>query len=354
MSNLNESARPGPGTSPVPGPTSLPVTVALGQLPEFKPPATMRFRWAEQLLRGDVIEGLRDRWAVVARVTRSGPDVTIRVQEAGGSRTAAYGAQQQGFGVRSDIRVDPSTIPDIPDGFPPRWRVWHQGLVGEVTLAWHPEPGKAAEHARQASRDGDEYVVELEAPAGSLTQVDAYQRGRRSTWGKHLAERLSKTVMPQSDVESVPGLTRAQARRWAEAQPEDPYQAISVGNTSRRAELVASLRELADYLAANPAVPVPACGLTVTVSAAGTDEQKLAQLRLVSKALAAPSRTAERNGQHHAERAFGPVTYVFCVVRGEVLARHAALMSYQDHVDPGFTADLAPDHTAQQTGPQPC
>jgi hypothetical protein len=196
MSNLNESARPEPGTSYVPGPTSLPVTVAFGQLPPFGPPATMRWRWAEQLLRGDVIEGLRDRWAVVAHVIRTGPDVILRVQEARGSRTAAYGARQRGFGMRSDIRVAPSTIPDIPDGFPPRWGVWREGLAGEVTLAWHPEPGKAAEHARQASRDGDEYVVELEAPDGSVTQVDAYQRGRRSTWGKHLAERLSRTGMP--------------------------------------------------------------------------------------------------------------------------------------------------------------
>lgn len=202
MSDLNESVRPEPGTSPVPGQASLPVTVALGQLPQFGlaapggPRSAMRFRWAEQLLRGDVIEGLRDRWAVVAHVTRSGPDVTIRVQEAGGSRTTACSARQRGFGVRRDVRVDPSTIPDIPDGFPPRWGVWREGLVSEVTLAWYPDPGKAAEHARQASRDGQEYAVELEAPDGSLTQVDAYERGRRSTWGKHLAERLSETVMP--------------------------------------------------------------------------------------------------------------------------------------------------------------
>jgi len=202
MSERNEAAPPEPGTTPVVGPAKLPVTVALGQLLQFEraapdgTPATMRFCWPGQLLRGDVIEGTRDPWAVVAHVTRSGPGVTIRVQEAGGSRTASYGAQQRGFGVRRDIRVDSSTIPDIPDGFPPRWGVWREGVVSSRTLAWYPEPGKAAEHARQASRDGREYVVELEAPDGSWAQVDAYQQGRRSDWGKQLAAGLAKTVVP--------------------------------------------------------------------------------------------------------------------------------------------------------------
>jgi hypothetical protein len=202
MSDLNQAARPEPGTSRTAGPTGLPVTVALSQLPQFEQaapdetPATMRFRWPEALLAGDVIEGLRDRWAVVAHVTRSGPEVTIRVQEAGGSRTMARGARGRGFGVRRDLRVDPSTIPDIPDGFPPRWGVWHEGVLSSGTLAWHPEPGKAAEHARQASRDGSEYVVELEAPDGCWTEVDAYRQGGRSAWGAQLAAGLGRTVVP--------------------------------------------------------------------------------------------------------------------------------------------------------------
>jgi hypothetical protein len=202
MSDLNEAARPEPGASRAAGPTGLPVTVALSQLPQFEQaapdgtPATMRFRWPEALLTGDVIEGLRDRWAVVAHVTRSGPEVTVRVQEAGGSRTMACGARGRSFGVRRDIRVDPSTIPDIPDGFPPRWGVWREGVLSSGTLAWYPEPGKAAEHARQASRDGSEYVVELEAPDGYWTQVDAYRQGSRSAWGTQLAAGLGRTVVP--------------------------------------------------------------------------------------------------------------------------------------------------------------
>jgi hypothetical protein len=203
MSDLNQATRPEPGTSRAAGLTRLPVTVAFSQLPHFEgaapdgTPATMRFRWPEELLTGDVIEGLRDRWAVVAHVTRSGPEVTIRVQEAGGSRTMPCGDRGRSFGVRRDIRVAPSTIPDIPDGFPPRWGVWRDrpGL-STGTLAWYPEPGKATEHARQASRDGSEYVVELEAPDGCWTEVDAYRQGRRSARGTQLAAGLGRTVVP--------------------------------------------------------------------------------------------------------------------------------------------------------------
>jgi hypothetical protein len=202
MNDLNPAARPEPGTAYAAGRMRLPVAIAFSHLPHFEraaldgSPATMRFRRPDDLLAGDVIEGLRDPWAVVAHVTRSGPDVTVRVQEAGGSRTMALGARKPNFSVRSDLRVDPSTIPDIPDGFPPRWGVWRNGPLLSGTLSWHPEPGEAAEHARQASRDGREYVVEMEAPDGTWTQVGAYQQGRRSARGTQLAAGLGRTAVP--------------------------------------------------------------------------------------------------------------------------------------------------------------
>ena len=200
--NPGPAARPEPGTVDAAGRTRLPVTIPFSLLPRFERaapdgrPATVRLRWPGELLAGDVIEGLRDLWAVVAHVTRSGPEVTIRVQEAGGSRTMALDARKPDFGARADLCVDPATIPDIPDGFPPRWGVWRNGPLISGTLAWHPEPGEAAEHARQASRDGREYVVEMEAPDGTWTQVDAYQQGRRSAWGTQLAAGLGKTAVP--------------------------------------------------------------------------------------------------------------------------------------------------------------
>ena len=115
MNDPNPSRPPGPGTA-CRRANGAPGDLALSQLPHFErlpptgTPATMRFRWPEHLLRGDVIEGLRDPWAVVAHVTRSGPDVTIRVQEAGGSRTmaSAPGSRASACAVTSASTRPPS------------------------------------------------------------------------------------------------------------------------------------------------------------------------------------------------------------------------------------------------------
>ena len=194
------AARPGdtPG-----GMTRVPATIGFTHLQDFErtapdgTPATVKFRRGQQLQPGDVISGQRDPWAVVTHITWSGPQVAIRVQEAGGSRTMTSGIPGPSLQVRADLRVDPSTCPDIPDGFPPRWGVWRSGPgQSRETTPWFPEPGLAAQHARQASRDGNEYVVELESPDGGWTQVDAYQQGRRSAWGTQLAVGPAETVMP--------------------------------------------------------------------------------------------------------------------------------------------------------------
>ncbi len=185
------------------GITQVPATIALSQLRDLErtapdgTPATVKFRRGQQLQPGDVISGQRDPWAVVTHITWSGPEVAIRVQEAGGSRTMTTGTPGPSLDVRTDLRVDPSTCPDIPDGFPPRWGVWRSGPgQPRETTTWFPQPGQAAQHARQASQDGNECVVELESPNGSWTQVDAYQQGRRSAWGTQLAAGQAKTVMP--------------------------------------------------------------------------------------------------------------------------------------------------------------
>ena len=73
----------------------------------------------------------------------------------------------------------------------------------------------------------------------------------------------------------VAGLTREQARRWAAVQPQDDDR-ILVGESPERAAVVAGLRALASYLAANPAVPVPPYGWEVLVHAQGTEPARLA------------------------------------------------------------------------------
>jgi hypothetical protein len=112
----------------------------------------------------------------------------------------------------------------------------------------------------------------------------------------------------------VPGLTREQAQRWAVVQPEDSGR-ILVGDCPERAAVVAGLRALAGYLAANPAVPVPPYGWEVFVHAEGTDSEQFSQVDLVGEFMG--ERPADRraaSGHHHAARSFGPVTYrVVCI-----------------------------------------
>lgn len=221
----------------------LPVTVAFSQLRRFErtapdgAPPVCRPRSPQQLQPGDVFGGQRDRWAVVARVTCSGPGVALRVQEAGGSRTIMCGARAPVFNMRADLRIDPATIPDIPDGFPPRWGVWRSGPRLTTQTVWFPGPGKASRHARKASRDGSEYVVELESPDGSWTQVDAYQHGRRSPWGKQLAAGQGKTAIPPWAVPAArPGMTPARqpSRSGTRASRGSGENGISMGRHSAR------------------------------------------------------------------------------------------------------------------------
>ena len=82
----------------------------------------------------------------------------------------------------------------------------------------------------------------------------------------------------------VPGLTREQAQRWAAAQPADDARVL-VGDSPERAAVVAGLRALAGYLAANPAVPIPPYGWDVLVHAEGTDSEQFSQVNLVSEIL---------------------------------------------------------------------
>ena len=130
------------------------------------------------------------------------------------------------------------------------------------------------------------------------------------------------------------GLTYEQAQRWAAVQPGDNAR-ILVGDSPERAAVVAGLRALAGYLAANPAVPVPPYGWEVLVHAEGTDSEQFSQVDLVGEIMG--ERPADRRaatGHHHAERSFGPVTYRFAGISERRMAQHQAWASYADSVVP--------------------
>jgi hypothetical protein len=130
------------------------------------------------------------------------------------------------------------------------------------------------------------------------------------------------------------GLTHEQAQRWAAVQPQDNAR-ILVGDSPGRAAVVAGLRALAGYLAANPAVPIPPYGWDVCVHAEGTDREQFSQVDLVSEIMGErPVDQRAATGHHHAERSFGPVTYRFVGISERRMAQHHAWASYADSVVP--------------------
>jgi hypothetical protein len=137
------------------------------------------------------------------------------------------------------------------------------------------------------------------------------------------------------DQPAAPGLTGEQAQQWAAVQPAADDVPILVGDTPERAAVVAGLRALASYLAANPAVPVPPHGWEVLVHAQGTDSQQFSQVDLVSQILGErPADERAGIGHHHVERSFGPVTYRFVGISERRMAQHRAWESYAGSVVP--------------------
>lgn len=121
---------------------------------------------------------------------------------------------------------------------------------------------------------------------------------------------------------------------------EDSSHDSASGVPDARAGFVADLRSLADYLAANPEVPVPRYGWTIFVHATGTDEEEFAQVDAVSEILGEkPTDRRETSGGYAVVRSFGSVEYQFDAHTSDSMARHRAFMSYADSVEPETPAE---------------
>jgi hypothetical protein len=77
-----------------------------------------------------------------------------------------------------------------------------------------------------------------------------------------------------------------------------------------KCRFISALRELADYLDRNPAIPVPKTGETVTVHASSADYGGRAQVDHIARLLDVGicDETA-RGGHYWAVRQFGPIGY---------------------------------------------
>jgi hypothetical protein len=80
-------------------------------------------------------------------------------------------------------------------------------------------------------------------------------------------------------------------------------------NASQRSQLIAGLRDLAEYLESNPDVPTPWSGTTVYVFPPdGSNDQRRAEIDAIASRISAqPCEFA--TGHYVASRSFGPVEY---------------------------------------------
>ncbi|WP_433180631.1 hypothetical protein [Actinoallomurus sp. CA-150999] len=104
-------------------------------------------------------------------------------------------------------------------------------------------------------------------------------------------------------------------------------QPIVPGDLFARTQTIAGLRALADFLEANPAIPVYEYGWEVSVHTEGTDEQETAEVERIAALLdVTPVRSP--GGHYTASRTFGRITYRIVHIPARRMAAHNALMTY--------------------------
>ncbi|MFC5744769.1 hypothetical protein [Actinomadura rugatobispora] len=99
----------------------------------------------------------------------------------------------------------------------------------------------------------------------------------------------------------------------------------------KRAAYAQGLRDLADFLEAQPEVPLPSYP-RVGPLLWGDDEDKRAEVERIASLLGVTPR--KEASQHLASRYFGPVVYEVVAITAEEMERHRALHSYRDNVQP--------------------
>src|SRR5215470_9382133 len=107
-----------------------------------------------------------------------------------------------------------------------------------------------------------------------------------------------------------------------------------------RDQFIAGLRNLADYLAANPAIPVPLHGDQILVHVNSPEEGGCYQVRQAARSLGTTVTDETRGGGHfYTERSFGPLAFRVVSIPEVCIARHEAVWSYTGSVIPnGHTA----------------
>ena len=96
-----------------------------------------------------------------------------------------------------------------------------------------------------------------------------------------------------------------------------------------RQAFITGLRDLADYLASHPDIPVPTYGTEIYLTAASTDDGGCAQVSQFARQLGITSPQAiSYSGHYEAARRFGTVSYRMTAISPAAMARHLAADSY--------------------------
>jgi hypothetical protein len=106
------------------------------------------------------------------------------------------------------------------------------------------------------------------------------------------------------------------------------------GDLFARHQVITDLRKLADFLEANPAVPVPEYGETFDVFPRDWDDDCSAALVDDVAGLLGVQADDDRpiGGHYSASRSFGRITYRIVHIPDHRRREHAAHMSYRDNI----------------------
>lgn len=103
---------------------------------------------------------------------------------------------------------------------------------------------------------------------------------------------------------------------------------------------ISALHDLADYLQAHPALPVPQYGTTASVHADSADHGGCAQVDHIAAQLGTPAEdNLASTGYYEAKRYFGPIEYLAWAASDATTARTEASASYWGCVTPATSDD---------------
>jgi len=118
--------------------------------------------------------------------------------------------------------------------------------------------------------------------------------------------------------------TEVRIARWDKLRPADNSWPNLVGESATRDEVIEQLRDLADFLEERPEIPVPPSYAVMyfNVFAAGTDQEKYAQVDYLSTLLSTPVTDELADGGHYTVCVpFGGIKYQFAAIPKEPVER---------------------------------